>query len=301
MLWSRNENVVQAITDERMNSVYLPGVYLDPSIEITSELGDLSECDVIIMAIASQSLRAQCIAMSDLLPSKVPLMIACKGIERGSLMLMHEVVETILPQNPVAVISGPNFASEIAKGLPAATVIASAHRDLSEKLSYAIGGRYFRPYLTDDVAGVEMGGAIKNVIAIGAGIAAGRELGDNARAAIITRGVMEMQRLADIKGGRPETLTGLAGLGDLMLSCSSLQSRNMSLGYRIGREATSKSKEKGTQGLTEGVITAASVAQLAQKQGVSVPICEIVHRILSDEVSVDQAIQHLISRPFVDE
>jgi len=301
-LGTRNETVRQNIEDNRENDAYLPDIFIDPAIVVTTQLEDIVKCDMIILCVPSQSLRTMCIALSDILETTVPLILACKGIERGSLALMSEVVNAILPANPVAVISGPNFAGEAAKGLPTATTLACADAVLGEQISYAIGGRMFRPYLTDDLVGVQIGGAVKNVIAIACGISEGKGFGDNARAALITRGIAEIARLAQVKGGRMSTLMGLSGMGDLMLTCSSLQSRNMSLGYALGQGKTVEDALPGRMhGLTEGVSTADSVHEMAMKLGVSMPISVVVHDIMRGAISVNDGITELLGRPFSSE
>jgi len=300
-LWTRNENIVSVIEDKRVNETYLPDVFIDPDIEVTTDLRQVCRlADYVVLSVPSQHIRPVCISLSDQLPSGVPVIVASKGIERGSLSLMSEVVSSILPSNPVMVLSGPNFAHEVAIGLPSATVIAGKSRTLSEKVIYAMGGKFFRPYYTDDVVGVQIGGAVKNVIAIACGICTGRGLGENARAAVITRGLAEMSRLAEVKGGKPETLAGLSGLGDLILSASSLTSRNMALGYAIGKGEKIASLLPGQRGgLAEGVATAESVYQLSRKLGVSMPICTIVYELLEQMIDIDHAIEQLLSRPLV--
>jgi len=302
ILGTRNHNVIQSIGEHRINDIYLPGVYMDPKIEVTDKLADSCQSDLLIIAVPSQVVRWVCIAVSDVLDPKVPIVIASKGVERGSLMLMSEVSEAILPNNPVGILSGPNFADEAAKGLPTATTIASTDKSLLDTAMYAIGGRFFRPYMTDDVIGTQIGGTVKNVIAIACGIAIGKKFGENARAALVTRGFAEISRLTLAKGGRYETLMGLSGLGDLMLTCGSEKSRNMSFGIKIGQGLSREDILTGRGRVaTEGVIAAESVSKLARKHGVSMPICDAVYRILYDEAPIDQVISELLERPFANE
>lgn len=298
-LGTRNTNVIQSIVERRSNEIYLPGVFIDPRINVTDDLGSVCRSDVLILAVPSHCIRSVCISISDMLDMKTPVIIASKGIERGSLMLMNEVASTILPKNPIGILSGPNFADEAAKGLPTATTIALAQRDLWDLITYTIGGRLFRPYMTDDVVGTQIGGAVKNVIAIACGIAIGKGFGENARAALITRGFTEISRLAVAKGGRPETLMGLSGLGDLMLTGGSTKSRNMSFGVAIGQGASKDEvlSSRG-RGVTEGVQAAESVYKLAKKQNVGMPICEAVYRILFEDAPIDRVIAELLERPF---
>ncbi|MFO1243070.1 MAG: NAD(P)H-dependent glycerol-3-phosphate dehydrogenase [Rickettsiales bacterium] len=301
-LWTRSESIKEMIEQRRTNDVYLPDIFIEPSIEVTTDLRTACAADALILAVPAQSLRSLCISLSDLLQPETPLIIACKGIERGSLALMSEVVNATLPANPVMVLSGPNFANEAAKGVPTATVLAATERDEAERVRFALGGKYFRPYLSDDVIGVQIGGAIKNVIAIACGVANGMGYGENARAALVTRGLAEMIRLAEVRGGKRETLTGLSGFGDLMLSCCSRTSRNMALGYGIGsgKEGLEAVKAQ-SHGLTEGVATAESVYQMALKLGVSMPISMTVHEVLTGILTVEEGIKALLSRPFASE
>ncbi|MDX1974958.1 MAG: NAD(P)H-dependent glycerol-3-phosphate dehydrogenase [Rickettsiales bacterium] len=301
-LATRNLNVIQTIQERRINDIYLPSVFIDPAIELSDKLSDTCRGDVLIIAVPSHQVRAVCIAISDSIDKSVPIIVASKGIERGSLMLMSEVVEAILPHNIVGILSGPNFADEAAQGLPAATTIASQDQALADLMIYALGGRMFRPYLSDDIVGTQIGGVVKNVIAIACGIAIGKNLGENARAALVTRGFTEMARLAEAKGGKYETLMGLSGLGDLILTAGSPKSRNMSFGMAIG-QGKSKDDILASRGrmATEGVIAAESVSKLAKKMSVAMPICEAVYRILYENASVDRMIAELMERPFVSE
>lgn len=301
-LATRNLNVIQSILDHRTNDAYLPGVFIDPGIQLTDKLVDICRSDLILLAVPSHTMRSVCIALSDLLPPNVPIVLACKGIERGSLMLMGEIAKSILPHNPVAIISGPNFAEEAARGLPTATTIACAEEDRWDMLMHAIGGKLFRPYMTTDIVGAQIGGAVKNVIAIACGIAIGKNFGENARAAIVTRGFTEIARLTLAKGGRHETLMGLSGMGDLILTCGSTKSRNMSFGIAIG-QGRNKEDIMLSRGrtATEGVIAAESVHKLAKKLGVSMPITEAVYHILYENADVDQTIEGLLERPFSSE
>jgi glycerol-3-phosphate dehydrogenase (NAD(P)+) len=299
-LWTRNPMVVESIQTRRTNDVYLPGIFIDPSIDVTADLKTVCTSDILILAIPAQHLRSSCIHISDLVDRDMPLVIVTKGIERGSLALMSEVVSTLLPHNPIAILSGPNFADEAASGLPTATTLACANLVLGEKIQHAIGGMHFRPYLSDDIIGTQIGGAVKNVIAIACGIAVGKGFGENARAALITRGLSEIVRLAGAKGARMKTLMGLSGIGDLMLTCSSTKSRNMALGVALGRGfRVDEVLGKHRRGLTEGVTTAESVSELAKKLGISMPICQTVNDILTTAVGLEEAIRELLERPFV--
>ncbi len=298
-LWSRNEKLSHEMQKLRINSQYLPNIFIEPSITVTNNLEQALQTDMLLLAIPAQSLRAFCINLSDMIDIDLPLIIAAKGIERGSLLLMSEVVQSTLPSNPVVMLSGPNFAYEAASGLPTATVIASGVKNLAHKVQFLIGGKHFRPYVSDDIIGVQIGGAIKNVIAIACGIAIGAGMGENARAAIMTRGLKEMTRLAEIKGGRAETLQGLAGMGDLTLSCCSEQSRNMAFGVNIGKMSLKKGENIPVMwhSLTEGVMTSEAAYEISQKFGVPMPISVTTANILKSRVSVAEGIDDLLSRP----
>lgn len=300
-LYSSNANVRDSILSKRTNDTYLPGIFIDPNIAVTGDPAEICSADMVVLAIPSQHMRSTCIWLSDQIEESLPIIVATKGIERGSLALMSEVVSAILPKNPVAILSGPNFAQEAAKGLPTATTIACQDEALASQIIYGIGGKHFRPYHTDDVMGTQIGGAIKNVIAIACGIAMGRGFGENARAAIITRGLAEMTRLCLFKGGRQETLMGLSGIGDLMLTCCSETSRNMALGLELGRmqRPVKTILESRQKRLAEGVATSDSVTELARKIGISMPICSAVREILYEETEINDVIQILLERPFV--
>ncbi len=297
-LWTRNEQVIQSITERRENAQYLPEIFIDPAISVGADLDALSRCDLLVITIPAQSLRTVGIMLSDIIPANVPVVLATKGIERGSLMLMSEVVQSIMPNNPLGILSGPNFAREAASGLPTATVLATHHAGLAELAPYAMGGKYFRFYTNNDPIGTQIGGATKNVLAIAAGIVEGRGFGENARASLITRGLAEMTRLARAKGGADETLMGLSGMGDVLLTCTSTQSRNYALGETLGTSWELVNPEAlGGGRLTEGVATAESVANLARKLGVTMPIMFAVDDILAGRMAINAAIERLMERP----
>lgn len=300
-LYARNKILAENIRQKNQNDRYLPSIYLDPSINVTNELQEACRTDVLILAVPAQHLRATVISLSDFLASDIPIVISSKGIERGSLSLMTEVVQGVLPANPVAVIAGPNFAYEAASGLPTATSIASDDKKLAQKLTITIGSTLFRPYMTDDVIGAQVGGAVKNVIAIACGIAMGKRLGENARAALITRGIIEIGRLCVKKGGKFNTLMGLCGYGDLVLTCTSMQSRNMTLGYALGQGKKLKEITAGRTGITEGIETSQSVRDLAKKYHLEMPICQAVYDILHEGAGIDDAINELLERPFTED
>lgn len=302
VLWARDPVVVAAINRDRANPDYLPGVRLDDGITATGDLADVAACDAVLLVAPAQHVRAMAGRMAPLWRSGVAAVIAAKGIEQGSFALMSEAAVAALPPGtPIAVLSGPTFAAEVARGLPTAVTLACADRALGQGLVEALGSLTFRPYLTDDVIGAQVGGAVKNVLAIACGIAVGCRLGDNARAALITRGLAEIARLALALGARPQTLMGLSGLGDLTLTCSSVQSRNMSLGVALGEGRRLTDILAGRRSVAEGVHTAAAVLGLAGRHGVEMPICSAVDAILNRDAGVTDTIRALLSRPFREE
>ncbi len=300
-LQAREPEVVEAINSRNDNPLFLPGVALDPAISATTELEDLGACDFILAVAPAQHLRATLASLAAHVRDTLPIVLCAKGVEQGSLSLMTEVLAETLPNAPAAVLSGPSFAGEVARGLPTAVTLACPDEDLARALAGAIATPTFRPYVTDDMIGAEAGGAIKNVLAIACGVVEGRQLGRSAHAALITRGFAEMTRVAEALGGRAETVAGLCGLGDLVLTCSSPQSRNMSVGLALGRGETLEQALAGKLTVAEGVASAPAVRALARRLGVETPICEAVAAILAGEVGVDEAILGLLSRPLKSE
>jgi len=298
LLWARETEVIAAINGRQENSLFLPGVALDPRLGATAELAEAADRDLLLLAAPAQHLRDIAGALAPHLKPGTPVVICAKGIEEHSGALLSEVVAEALPQARVALLSGPTFAVEVAKGLPTAITLAATDAALGQRLVQALGSRAFRPYYTDDVAGAQIGGAIKNVIAIACGIVLGRKLGDNARAALITRGLAEMARLALAKGGRAETLMGLSGLGDLTLTCTSLQSRNCSLGAALGEGKRLADILAARRSVAEGVTSAAAAAELAKRLGIEMPIVAAVDAILHRGAAIDAAIEGLLARPF---
>jgi glycerol-3-phosphate dehydrogenase (NAD(P)+) len=300
-LWAHEAEVVEAINRDHANPLFLPGVPLDQHVHATSDLAEVAAADALLLVAPAQHLRRLATALRPHLPAVTPVVICSKGIEETSGALMSEVVAASLPDAPLAVLSGPTFAAEVARGLPTAVTLASEDAALGQRLLAALGTRSFRPYLSDDVIGAEIGGAVKNVLAIACGIVMGRRLGDNARAALITRGLAEMVRLALAKGGRAETLMGLSGLGDLVLTCTSLQSRNHSLGAALGEGRPLHDILAERRSVAEGVTSAAAAAELARRMGVDMPITAAVDAILHHGAAVDSAIEALLARPFKSE
>jgi glycerol-3-phosphate dehydrogenase (NAD(P)+) len=301
VLWAREPDVVEAINAARENTLFLPGVTLDGAVRATGDFVDLARSEFVLAVPPAQHLRATLSAFGPSAPDGLPILLCSKGVEQGSLKLMTEVLAETVPHAAPAVLSGPSFAGEVARGLPTAVTLACPDDDLGWRLAQAIATPTFRPYLAADMVGAEAGGAVKNVLAIACGIVEGRGLGRSAHAALITRGFSELTRLAVALGGEAETVAGLCGLGDLVLTCSSPQSRNMSVGLALGRGETLEQALSGKLTVAEGVASAPAVRLLAKKLGVDTPICEAVAAILAAERSVDEAIMGLLSRPLREE
>jgi glycerol-3-phosphate dehydrogenase (NAD(P)+) len=297
-LWCRRRDQAVGITARRENADYLPGVALAPEIKATADMRELSSCDAIVSAAPAQHTRATLASFSAYAKRDLPVLMASKGLERNTLKLMSDVLMEEIPTARAAVISGPSFASDVAQGLPAAVTLACADPTLGASLVSTIGQPSFRPYLTDDLIGAQIGGAVKNVLAIACGIVEGRRLGRSAHAALLTRGYAELTRLAIARGARPETLQGLCGFGDLVLTCSSPQSRNMSLGFALGQGRRLQHILTERRTVTEGVDTAPAVITLADRHVISMPICRAVAEIAAGRLTVDDAIEALLNRPF---
>lgn len=295
MLWGRDAEQIRDMRHSNENKRYLPGVALPEGIVPCHDLTAAADVPVLILAVPTQSLRA---AASDLAPhvgGGTALIAAAKGIEQGSEKFVTDILADCVPAAPAAVLSGPSFAADILHGLPTAVTLAAPDLDLAERLAKAASGPGFRIYHTDDVTGVEIGGAAKNVLAIAAGIVMGAGLGDSARAAIIARGFAELRRLANALGARPDTLMGLSGLGDLILTASSPQSRNFSLGLALGQGKPLAEASGGK--LAEGAFTAPVLVRMARERGVEMPISEAIAAILAGKLSVRAAAAALIDRP----
>ncbi|MDP3173295.1 MAG: NAD(P)H-dependent glycerol-3-phosphate dehydrogenase [Phenylobacterium sp.] len=300
-LWAREPEVIAAIAEHGENSVFLPGIALEPSIRAVGDMAALADVALILAVAPAQHLRAALAALAPHVRAGLPIVLCAKGVEQGSLKLMTQVLAETVPQAAAAVLSGPSFAGEVARGLPTAVTLACADEDLGRALAEAIATPTFRPYLAVDMIGAEAGGAVKNVLAIACGVVEGRELGRSAHAALITRGFSEMTRLAVALGGQADTVAGLCGLGDLVLTCSSPQSRNMSVGLALGRGESLQAALAGKLSVAEGVASAPAVRELARQLGVDTPICEAVAGILAGELDVDAAIRGLLSRPLREE
>jgi glycerol-3-phosphate dehydrogenase (NAD(P)+) len=298
VLQAREPEVVDAVNSGHENTLYLPGIQLDPDIRATQDLATAADADAVLMVTPAQHLRAACAAVAGTWTDGVPAVICAKGIEQGTSALMSEVAGDTLPTAAICVLSGPTFAREVAGDLPTAVTIAAPDPDLGETLAWALGTAHFRIYHSDDLTGAEIGGAVKNVLAIACGIVEGRGMGDNARAALITRGLAEIVRLGVAKGARPETIMGLSGAGDLTLTCNAMQSRNFSLGVALGQGESLASITAERTSVAEGVFSASSVVDLGSRLDVETPICAAVDAILNQGADIDGAIAALLSRPF---
>ena len=298
-LWARDPGVAAAINERGENPVYLPGIALDPPIAATSDLAEsVAGAEGLLLAVPAQFLRGVLRNLTPRLPRGVPLLLCAKGIETESLKTMSELTAELAPDAPSAVLSGPSFAAEVARKLPTAVVIASRDAALAEAFASALGAPRFRPYVSTDPIGVEIGGAVKNVLAIACGVVDGMRLGDNARAALITRGLAELVRLGLAKGGQADTFRGLSGVGDLVLTCNAVQSRNYGLGVALGRGASLTDALAGRRSIVEGVATAAAIRELAARLTVEMPISAAVDAILHRGMAVGEIVEQLLSRPF---
>ncbi|MFN0047239.1 MAG: NAD(P)H-dependent glycerol-3-phosphate dehydrogenase [Sphingorhabdus sp.] len=294
LIWAREEDVVNTINETRENSLFLSGFTLAPNIHATGDLAAMGACGALLIVTPAQHVRATLAALP---PSEAPLLLCAKGIEADSQMLMSDIAADIRPGNPVAVLSGPTFAHEVAAGKPTAITLATANQAMGAVLMRLIATPHFRPYWSDDVTGAEIGGAVKNVLAIGCGVVDGAGLGLNARASLIARGFAEIQRYGLARGARPDTLAGLSGLGDLVLTCSSENSRNFSLGRGLGqgRSATDLLADRRT--VAEGAYTAPVLLKSAQELGVDMPIVAAVCALLEGAATVGEVTRALLTRP----
>lgn len=296
-LWARDAETVRAIQERGENPDHLPGVTLRPSVSATGDLGEaLADAETALVAVPAQALRGFLPRLAPHLPPGLPLVLCAKGIEQGTGLLLSDVARRALPKARIAALSGPSFAADVGRGLPTAVVVAATEGRLAQDLAKAFSSETFRCYSTDDLAGVEAGGALKNVLAVASGAVAGAGLGASAGASLITRGFVELRRLAVALGGRPETAMGLSGLGDLLLTASSAQSRNFSYGFALGRGESLEGRP-----LAEGVATAAIAAKIAEKRGLDAPIVGAVAAILGERLTVAEAVAHLMARPLKSE
>ena len=297
-LWEHEPGNAASLETKR-ESLFLPRVRLDDSIKVTRDLATAARADAILLVVPAQAMRAVCTALAQVLTAPTPLIACAKGIEHGTHKFMTEIIAECAAVAIPAILSGPSFAADVARGLPTAVTLAAADGKMASDLAQAIASASFRPYHSTDVRGVEIGGATKNVLAIAAGIVTGRGLGASAAAALTTRGFAELVRFGKAYGAKPETMTGLSGLGDLILTCSSPQSRNFSFGVALGKGEKLDGAAHGK--LAEGAFTAPVLLEMAREKSVDMPISAAVAAVLTEKLSVDAAIESLLTRPIKSE
>ena len=299
VLYARDAKLVQDINASRENKSYLSGIMLDPAISVVNDPELAAKADILLLVTPAQYLEAAISPLAHHVPLTTPLVICSKGIVIETGQLLADVVRAHFPSHAIGVLSGPSFARELAEGRPTAVTLAfdSVHQDIAAEVAEALGSGHFRLYRSGDVIGAEVAGAVKNVIAIACGIVAGREMGENTRAAVITRGLAEVRRLGEALGAQSETFMGLSGMGDLVLTCSAMQSRNFSFGYEVGQGRAVHEILAGRKAVTEGVHTARAVSKLAAKLGLDMPICESVNQVLNGGVALEASIKQLLARP----
>ena len=297
LLWAREADVVDDINRNHANSAFLPGVKLDGNLKATGDLAQVAARNPILMVAPAQHVRHVGRDLAGHIAPGTSVIVCAKGLEQATGKLMGDVLAEVLPSATPAVLSGPSFAADVARGLPTALTLATPDAGTGQALAAVLAGRHFRIYWTDDLVGTELGGAIKNVLAIAAGIVDGRGLGASAHAAMVTRGFAEMRRLGEALGARSDTLMGLSGLGDLLLTCGSPQSRNMSLGRALGQGQTLADVLASRRSVAEGVYTASAVVKVAASHGIDMPIVAAVDGIVNHHLSIDAAIDALLSRP----
>lgn len=296
-IWARDPETVNSINVDRSNPRYLPGIELAPVIRATCDPQlALAGAKTVLSVVPAQALRGVLADVAPLVAPGAALVICAKGIERDSGRRMSEVAAELMPSREIAVLSGPSFATDVARGLPTAVTVAARDEMTATRLATALSSASFRCYSSDDLVGVEIGGALKNVLAIAAGAVAGAGLGSSAQAALVTRGFVELRRIGQVFGARPETLMGLSGLGDLILTCGSAQSRNFAYGLAIGRN-----ESREGLALAEGVGTAGIAARLATRHGIEAPIISAVTSILDNAITIGEAVATLLSRPLKSE
>jgi glycerol-3-phosphate dehydrogenase (NAD(P)+) len=293
-LWEPDPKLAAILVGKR-ESTFLPGIKLDERIAVTADIATAAAAPAILLVVPAQAVRSVATSLAGSIAAGTPVIVCAKGIERGSRKFMTEVLGECAPAAMPAILSGPSFAADVARGLPTAVTLAAADEALADALAHAIGSPSFRPYRSTDMRGAEIGGATKNVLALAAGIVVGRGLGASAQAALTTRGFAELVRFGRAYGARIETMMGLSGLGDLLLTCSSPQSRNFSFGINLGRGHKPQDIEGG---LAEGVFTASVLTEMAAERGIDMPIASAVTALLDGEMSVDEAIESLLARPF---
>ncbi|MEL6370632.1 MAG: NAD(P)H-dependent glycerol-3-phosphate dehydrogenase [Pseudomonadota bacterium] len=298
LIWAREPEVVEAINGRAENDVFLPGVSLTENVTATSKFEDVAACEALIFVAPAQFARGMFEKLAGLKSGPWPVLLCSKGIELTTGLLLTDVLDDVWPSAIPAVLSGPSFAKDVAEGKPTAVALACQENDLGHRWVATIGSQTFRPYLVNDLVGVELGGAVKNVIAIAAGAVDGAGLGESARAAIISRGYAEFRRIGAAMGANPQTMAGLSGLGDLILTATSERSRNMSLGQALGRGRTMVEIMGERTTVSEGIATAEAVVTLAKSKSVEVPVCEAVAALVSGRAQFSDLVAGLLARPF---
>lgn len=296
-LWAREQSLTDIMVETNRNQTYLPSIELDPHLNMTSDLAEAVQADIILNVIPAQYLRANLKAMAPLLRDKQPVVICAKGIEIESHSLLSNVFAEECPKAKAAFLTGPNFAIEIASGLPSASTLACDDLEFGNQIQSALSAKNLRLYLTDDIIGAQIAGAIKNVIAIACGIAHGLNLGESARAALVTRGLAEIARLTTAMGGKRETLMGQCGVGDMMLTCSSMKSRNFSCGVELANGKTMADIIASRNSVTEGISTSKAAVTLIKDYNIDMPIVSGVYACLYEGLSVSDAVTSILSRP----
>jgi len=301
ILWAKEKNVCDNINKNQENKRFLPKIKLSKKINCTTEINDVCSCDILFLVIPVQYLSSVLGKLKNSINTKTIFVCCSKGLEMNSLKLPSQIVSSIFPKNKIAIISGPNFATEIAKGLPAATVVASKNEEVSKKIANLIKSPTLRPYLSSDIIGSQIAGALKNIYAIASGIVVGKKYGENAVASIISRSYAEIATVAKSMDAKKSTLAGLSGMGDLFLTCSSKESRNFSLGIDLAKGKTLNEIIQKKFSIAEGAFTVRALKKLADKEKLDLPINEAVYRVLYRKKNIDSAIQELLNRPITKE
>ena len=300
-LWAKESAVVNSINSSHENDIFLPNVKLSDLIVAFNNLEQITNCDLLLVVSPAQYTRETLLEVSKTLKSETPIILCSKGIEISSLSLMNQIAESIFPDNPIAILSGPSFAIDVVNNKPTAVTLACKDLKIGKNIAESISLPTFRPYLSEDVIGAQIGGATKNVIAIAAGVVEGQKMGDSARAATISRGFSEIKRLAIAMGGKEETLAGLSGMGDLLLTCNSKTSRNYSLGIKLGEGQTIEEATNGLSTIAEGMYSAKAITKLAVQNKIDMPITQAVNDLIEEKYSVTDIIDNLLNRPIKEE
>ena len=297
IIWAREPEVVSSINEKHENELYLPGIPLNKSIKATDSLTEAAQSDALLLCTPAQHVRSTLQSLKADIAEGKPCIICSKGVEVETGYLMSEIMDEVVPGATYAILTGPTFAAEIARGLPSAVTVATHDKDVGAELVEALTNKTLRIYTTDDVLGTQIGGAVKNVVAIACGIIEGKGLGESARAALVTRGLAEMARLASAMGAKKETLMGMCGFGDMMLTCNSMQSRNFSLGVALGQGKKIDDILADRKSVTEGIFTAKALMVMARNQAVDMPIAAAVHACVNESADVDEMIEQMMERP----